>query len=116
MKVRFLLVIVIMLFGMQSLSFGEVDKPFGRVVKVAAKPTAKVEIYITSWCPYCKEAIKFFQDNHVSYVAYDIEKDSAAAKRRERLSLRQGVPFAVINGKKIYGFSSQAYSQALGLK
>jgi glutaredoxin len=116
MKVRFFLVIAIILFGIQSLSFGEAYKPSGRSIKVAASPTATVEIYITSWCRYCKEAIKFFQDNHISYVAYDIEKDSAAAKRKDRLSSRQGVPFAVINGKKIYGFSAQAYSQALGLK
>jgi glutaredoxin len=49
-------------------------------------------------------------------VAYNIEKNSEAAKRKERLTSRQGVPFAVINGKKIYGFSAQIYSQALGLK
>jgi glutaredoxin len=116
MKVRFFLVVVIMLFGMHGLSFGEVNKPSSRTVKAAAKPTAQVEIYVTSWCPYCVQAIKFFRDNHVPYVAYDIEKDSAAAKRRERLSPRQGVPFAVINGTKIYGFSAQAYSEALGLK
>jgi glutaredoxin len=116
MKARFFLVIAIILFGLQGLSFGEVNKPFSRAIKVAANPTATVEIYITSWCRYCKEAIKYFEDNHISYVAYDIEKDSAAAKRKDRLSSRQGVPFAVINGKKIYGFSAQAYSQALGLK
>jgi glutaredoxin len=116
MKVRFFLVVVIMLFGMQGLSFAEANKPFGRTVMVAAKPTAQVEIYVTSWCPYCVQAITFFRDHHVPYVAYDIEKDSAAAKRRERLSPRQGVPFAVINGTKIYGFSAQAYSEALGLK
>jgi glutaredoxin len=114
MKARFFFVIVMILFGIQGLSFGEVDKSFGRTVMVAAKPT--VEIYVTSWCPYCAQAIKFFRDNHVPYVAYDIEKDSAAAKRRDRLSPRQGVPFAVINGTKIYGFSAEAYSAALGLK
>jgi glutaredoxin len=116
MKVRFFLVVVIMLFGMHGLSFGEVNRPFGRTVMIAAKPAAQVEIYVTSWCPYCAQAIKFFKDNRVPYTAYDIEKDGAAAKRRERLSPRQGVPFAVINGTKIYGFSAEAYSKALGLK
>jgi glutaredoxin len=116
MKVRSFLVIAMMFFGMQGLSFGETNKPFDRTVMVAAKPAAKVEIYVTSWCPYCAQAIKFFRDNHVPYVAYDIEKDREAAKRRDKLSQRQGVPFAVINGTKIYGFSAEAYSQALGLK
>jgi glutaredoxin len=49
-------------------------------------------------------------------VVYDIEKDGDAAKRKERLSPGKGVPFAVINGKKIYGFSEEIYSQALGPK
>jgi len=116
MKIRFFLVIAIILFGTYSLSFGEVNKSSSRAIPVAAKPAAKAELYVTSWCPYCTQAMKFLDDNHVPYVAYDIEKDKQAAKRREKLSPRQGVPFAVINGKKIYGFSAEAYSQALGLK
>lgn len=116
MKARLFFIIVVILFGMQNLSFGEVNKSFGQAVMVAAKPTAMVEIYVTSWCPYCKQAIKFLKDNRIPYVVYNIEKDSAAAKRRDRLSPRQGVPFAVINGTKIYGFSAEAYSEALGLK
>ncbi len=116
MATKAFLVIVIILFGMQGLSFGGANKPFGQTVMAAAQPTATVEIYITSWCPYCAQAIKFLQHNRIPYVAYDIEKDSEAAKREERLSPRQGVPFAIINGKKIYGFSAQVYSQALGLK
>ncbi len=116
MAARAFLVITIILFGMQGLSFGGTNKPFGQTGMVAAQPTVTVEIYITSWCPYCAQAIKFLQDNRIPYVAYDIEKDSEAARRKERLSPRQGVPFAIINGKKIYGFSAQVYSQTLGLK
>jgi glutaredoxin len=116
MKARFFFVIAIIVLGIPGLSIGEVSKPLKRSVMVAAKPTATVEIYVTSWCPYCTQAIKFFKDNRIPYVAYDIEKDKEAAKRKEKLSARQGVPFAVINGKKIYGFSAQAYSEALGLK
>jgi glutaredoxin len=116
MTVRFFLVAAIIFIGMQGLSSGAINKPAGQAIKVAARPAAAVEIYVTSWCPYCTQAIKFLKDHRVPYVAYDIEKDSEAAKRRDRLSPRQGVPFAVINGTKIYGFSAQAYSEALGLK
>jgi glutaredoxin len=116
MTARIFCVIAMILFGMQGLSFGEVNKPSGQAVMAAAQPTATVEIYVTSWCPYCKDAIKFLKDNRIPYVAYDIEKDSKAAKRRDSLSPRQGVPFAIINGKKIYGYSAQVYSEALGLK
>ena len=116
MKARFFWVIAVVLFGIQGLSFGEVNKPLSQAVIVTAQPTATVEIYVTSWCPYCTQAIKFLRENRIPYIAYDIEKDSEAAKRKERLSPRKGVPFAVINGKKIYGFSAEVYSQALGLK
>ncbi len=85
-------------------------------VVIDEKPTTTVEIYITDWCPYSAQAIKFLQANHIQYVAYDIEKDSEAAERKKGLSGRKGVPFAIINGKKIYGFSEKTYSKALGLK
>jgi glutaredoxin len=116
MAARLFWVTAIILFGIQSLSFGGASKPSGQAVMTPAQPTATVEIFTTSWCPYCKQAIKFLKDNRIPYVAYDIEKDSKAAKRRDSLSPRQGVPFAIINGKKIYGYSAQVYSEALGLK
>ncbi|MGC1403849.1 MAG: glutaredoxin domain-containing protein [Thermodesulfobacteriota bacterium] len=116
MASRLFVVIAIVLFGTQCLSFGETGRPNGQAVLAAANPTKTVEIYVTDWCPYCAQAIKFLQANQIQYVAYDIEKDSQAAKRYRELSGRRGVPFAIINGKKIHGFSAQTYSKALGLK
>jgi len=49
-------------------------------------------------------------------VAYDLEKDRKAAAPKGELSGRSGVPFAIINGKKMYGFSEEAYAKALGIK
>ena len=65
MAARAFLVITIILFGIQGLSFGGTNKPFGQTGMVAAQPTVTVEIYITSWCPYCAQAIKFLQDNRI---------------------------------------------------
>jgi glutaredoxin len=116
MVAKLFLVTAIIVLALQGLSFGETNKPFGRAIVVAARQTAPVEIYVTSWCPYCTQAIRFLQNNSIPYVAYDIEKNSEAAKRKERLSPRKGVPFAIINGKHVYGFSEQTYSRALELK
>jgi len=44
---------------------------------------------------------------------YDIEKDSAAAKRKMELDSGRGVPFAIINGIKISGWSKSMYQSAL---
>jgi glutaredoxin len=72
-----------------------------------------VELYVTSWCPYCRQAIDFFRSRGINYVVYDIEQDDNAARRKKELDPRKGVPFAVINGVKIHGFSEEAYLKAL---
>jgi glutaredoxin len=120
MRTRVFVILVAMLLATQSLCFGDTwDRSGQKVVaeeKSTAKPAAKVEIYVTDWCPYCTKAVKFLKANNVPFVAYDIEKDKEAAARKKELSGRSGVPFAVINGKKIYGYSEEAYARALGIK
>ena len=73
----------------------------------------QVELYVTSWCPYCKKAREFFTSRGIKYRAYDIEKDAKAAARQRKLDSRKGVPFAVINGIKIHGYSPESYASAL---
>ena len=72
-----------------------------------------VEIYETSWCGYCKKAKNFFRSRGIKFKAYDVEKDKAAAHRMMALTRRRAVPFVVINGHQIQGYSEQAYTQAL---
>jgi len=73
----------------------------------------QVEIYVTSWCPYCKQAIEFFESRGISYKAYDIEKDTQAAARKKQLDAINGVPFAIVNGTAIHGYAPQKYTSAL---
>lgn len=75
-----------------------------------------VELYVTSWCPYCKLARKFFISKGIPFKEYDIEKDESAARRKNELDNRRGVPFAVINGERIHGYSEEAYNWALNKK
>ena len=88
-------------------TLGESEK---EAVKVSA-PT--VEIYETGWCGYCKKAKNFFRSKGIKFKAYDIEKDKAAARRMMALTQRRAVPFVVINGHQIQGYSEQAYDKAL---
>ncbi len=76
-------------------------------------PKQQVELYVTSWCPYCKKAEAYLDQQGIEYSMYDIEKDAEAAKRKDQLTGRSGVPFAMINGAKITGWSKQAYAAAL---
>lgn len=75
-----------------------------------------VELFSTAWCGYCTKARQFLIANNIPFKEYDIDKDKAAAARKKKLSGRNGVPYAIINGKGVYGFSQDAYARALGLK
>lgn len=77
--------------------------------------TTQVELYTTSWCRRCDEARAYLQQRGIPFREYDVEKDPEADRRRKALDSRSGVPLAVINGRKILGFSPGAYQQALGV-
>jgi glutaredoxin len=85
-------------------------------VKKESVNSGKVEIFTTSWCRYCKDAVAFLRSNRIEFQQYDIEKDRQAAERMRSLGGRGGVPFAVINGNMMYGFSAESYKKALGLR
>jgi glutaredoxin len=77
------------------------------------KKKADVVLYTTSWCPYCRKARDYLRSRGVDFIEYDIEKDKEAAVRKRQLDNRGGVPFAIINGRSISGFSASAYERAL---
>lgn len=72
-----------------------------------------VEIYETSWCVYCKKTKDFFRSRGIDFVTFDIEKDQQAAARMRTFTNRRAVPYVVINGQGIQGYSVAAYEQAL---
>ncbi len=73
----------------------------------------KVDIYTAAWCGACKKAKQWLKEKNISFQEYDVEKDSNAALRMQHLGGGGGIPFAVINGKTIEGFSPYRYSSAL---
>ena len=84
-----------------------------RDADVRPRKNHDVILYITSWCPYCKMAKEFFKSRNIYFTEYDIEKDRDAAERKKRLDSKSGVPFAIINGQQIHGYSPSAYERAL---
>jgi len=81
------------------------------VSKQTATANPTVEIYTTSWCPYCKQAKKYLSDKGIEFTEYDVEVNKEASKRKNDLSPKSGVPVAVINGKVVKGFSADAYDR-----
>ncbi len=74
--------------------------------------TDQVEIFVTSWCPYCRGLEEFLQANQVQYKRYDIETDPEGAMLHQRLGAG-GVPLIRIGSTVIRGFNERAISSAL---
>lgn len=73
-----------------------------------------IELFVTDRCPYCKLAIKHLKSRRVKFKVYNVDEDSRANRRKYELSNgRSGVPFAMIYGRPIMGFSPGAYDKAL---
>lgn len=80
---------------------------------------AKVTLYSTQSCGYCKKARKFLTKNQIPFKEKDIEKSPASRKelqvKAQRAGVRvNGVPVLDVNGQIISGFNPDAILNALG--
>lgn len=100
-----------------SVAAGSQEQAVVGAVPAEQKPvpmsSIRVELYYVDWCRWCKKAREFFRSQGVQLTEYDIEKDSAAAARKKDLDPEKGVPFAIVNGVKINGYSPERYTRAL---
>jgi len=77
---------------------------------------AKVIIYSTPVCVYCKMAKEFFAKNNVSYEEFNVASDLKAREEMVGKSHQLGVPVIDIDGTIIVGFDQKKLETALGLK
>ncbi|WP_372718641.1 glutaredoxin domain-containing protein [Immundisolibacter sp.] len=75
----------------------------------------KVVMYSTSWCGYCKKARRYFAENGIPYVDYDVET-SAKGKRDYRKLGAQGVPVILVGNKRLNGFSQDSFNKIYKLR
>lgn len=69
----------------------------------SARNCPVVELYVTSWCGYCKMMEQVLDKKGIAYTAYDIEKDDHAAQIYRELHGR-GVPLVRVGSKVVYGY------------
>ena len=77
------------------------------------KPAARVEVFTTSWCGYCKKLTAFLNSRGIPFTAYDIEKDADANRTYKELGGR-GVPLSLIGDTVVRGYDPDAVMAALG--
>ena len=77
---------------------------------------AKVSIYTTPTCVYCKMTKAFFKENNVQYEEKDVSTDRAAADEMIQKSGQMGVPVIEIDGQILTGFDKDGLSRLLNIK
>ena len=77
-----------------------------------AAQAKKVDVYITSWCPYCGKLQDFLTSNHIEFTSHDIEKDPAAHKAFYRMG-GQGIPLTRVGDDIIHGYDPDRVTESL---
>jgi glutaredoxin-like YruB-family protein len=76
---------------------------------------AKVTIYTTPTCGYCKLAKEFFQENNVEYEEFNVAADEAKRNEMIEKSGQMGVPVIYVDDEMTVGFDKARLTELLGL-
>jgi glutaredoxin len=72
----------------------------------------KVEVFVTGWCPYCRQLESFLKKRKVEYTRYDIEQDARGARLFEELG-GGGVPLSRVGKRVVRGYDPEELLSAL---
>jgi glutaredoxin 3 len=76
---------------------------------------AKVEIYTTSYCPFCIRAKSLLKNKGIAFSEIDVSDDDAMREKMIELSGgRRTVPEIFINGKIVGGYEELSALDAAG--
>lgn len=78
-----------------------------------ANSKAKVTVYSTTWCGYCKMLKTYLKGRNIDFDEVDIEEDRAAGQQIIEATGQMGVPVTNIGGKYIIGFDRPRIDAAL---
>lgn len=76
---------------------------------------AKVKIFSTPTCPYCKMAKQFLAESNIQVEDVDVSSNQPAAQEMISKSGQMGVPVLDIDGQIVVGFDKTRIKQLLGL-
>ena len=77
---------------------------------------AKVVVYSTPTCVYCKMAKDYFKEHNVMYEEKDVTMDMDAQEEMIEKSGQMGVPVIDIDGDIVIGFDKEKIDELLNLK
>ncbi len=77
---------------------------------------AKVAIYTTPTCAYCKMTKAFFKEHTIAYEEKDVSSDAKAQEEMIAKSGQMGVPVIEIDGELTVGFDKERLSGLLHIQ
>ncbi len=75
----------------------------------------KVIMYMTDWCPYCRQAREFLKSLDVDLVEYNVEKNREKAAEFKAKG-GTGVPLIDVEGTLIRGYNAESLKAAVDTK
>ena len=77
-----------------------------------------IELYTVDYCPYCKKALAFLNEQNVKYKNYDITENEESMRaelgKKYGIKGRVTVPQIIIDGKNIGGYTDMINLYNLG--
>ncbi|MCU0089253.1 glutaredoxin family protein [Pseudomonas koreensis] len=107
-------VLLVLLVVVVYQNWGKIERVFNpsQMASEQVRANAKVVLYATDWCGYCKQTKRFLDQKGIPFKEFDIEKDAEARKAYEALGGR-GIPLIDVNGTLIRGFDPDEILAAL---
>ena len=107
-------VLLVLLVVVVIQNWGKIERVFNPSQEVSeqTRASARVVLYATEWCGYCKQIRRFLDQKGIPYQAVDIDKDAQARKAYEALG-GGGIPFVDVNGTLIREYSPEKIMAAL---
>ncbi|NOZ75473.1 MAG: glutaredoxin [FCB group bacterium] len=65
-----------------------------------------IQIYTTSWCPYCQAAKRLLQSKNIPYEEIDIEARGISRAKLVELTGGRSVPQIIVDGESIGGYDN----------
>lgn len=108
---KFLLILLVVVAYQ---NWGKIERVFhpDSMVSEQTRSQARVVLYATDWCGYCKATRRFLDQKGIPFKEYDIEKDADARKAYQALG-GGGIPILDVNGTLIRGYQPDEILKAL---
>jgi glutaredoxin len=109
MKIPVALVVLIMLIVAvgECRGGGVAGNEPGQTVSKNTNDGANIEVFVTSWCGYCRKMLGFLREKGIPFTVHDIERDSNAARAYHELG-GNGVPVVRVGSHVVHGYNPDA--------